>query len=104
MDTHTYIRTEVISRNQARALFKNDACVKRVFDGREEFIRRLWKGHVIDIISGWFFEGTYYLFSKQVNGHQGDGFSSMGGLGARMCIIKLAMADTYDWWHQLSGY
>ena len=28
---------------------KNNAGVKRVFDGREEFIRHLWKGHAMDI-------------------------------------------------------
>ena len=41
--------------------------------------------------------------SKQVNGCQGDGFSSVG---ARMGTLKLAMAWYLDWWHRfppLSG-
>ena len=35
------------------------------------------------------------LFSKQVNGCQGDGFLSVG---AQTGAIKLAMAGTQDWW------
>ena len=36
---------------------------------------------------------VYYLFSKRVDGRQGDGFSSMG---ARTGAIKLVMAGTQD--------
>ena len=39
----------------------------------------------------------YYLFSRQVNGCLGDGFSSVG---AWTVAIKLAMAGTQDWWRR----
>ena len=39
----------------------------------------------------------YYLFSKRVNGCQGDGFSSVG---SQTGAIKLAMAGTQDWWRR----
>ena len=42
---------------------------------------------------------VYYLFSKQVNWCQGDGFSSVG---ARTGVIKLAMTGTQDWWCRFS--
>ena len=37
-------------------------------------------------------EGTYYMFSKRVNGCQGGGFSSTG---PQTGAIKLAMAGIY---------
>ena len=41
----------------------------------------------------------YYLFSKQVNWCQGDGFSSVS---PRTGAIKLAIAGTQDWWCRFS--
>ena len=34
---------------ESRRIRKKQRACKNVFDGREEFIRRLWKGHVMDI-------------------------------------------------------
>ena len=45
-----------------------------------------------------------HLFSKRVNGCQGDGFSSVG---TRTGAIRFAMAGTQDWWGRfppLLGY
>ena len=34
---------------ESRSIRKNDVHIKMFFDGRGEFIRRLWKGYVMDI-------------------------------------------------------
>ena len=64
--------------------------IEKVFDGREEFWC-LWKDHVMASGEQFLIQLRYYLFSKQVNGCQGDGFLSVS---IRTGIIKLAMADT----------
>ena len=51
-----------------------------------------------------YIEGTSYMFSKQVNRCQGDGFTNVG---ARTSAIKIALAGTQDWWRRfppLLGY
>ena len=57
----------------------------------------MWKAGVMNIKRlqvnhSSYIEGTSYLFSKQVNRCQGDGFSSVG---AQTGDIKLAMAGSY---------
>ena len=65
---------------------------KNFFDDRKDFVWLLQKLDVTDVdelqVNN---SSRYYLTSKQVNGHQKDGFSSVG---ARTGAIKPAMADT----------
>ena len=84
--THAYIRTEVISINQARAGRRPArAWFKNVIDGRKSFIRCTQRtGENERLLT----QRRYYLFSKWVNWCQGDSFSSVG---ARLGSIKLAM-------------
>ena len=53
-------------RKYIEVLEKKPRARKNVFDGRGEFIRRLWKGHVMDINESqvndsWYIEGTICL-------------------------------------------
>ena len=74
---------------------KNDCCIK-FFDGRKDFVWLYQKSGVTNFDELWVnnsshTKGISYLSSKQVNGHQRDGFLSVG---TRMGAMKLAMAGT----------
>ena len=45
----TQAHEKVCDENESRRIRKKRRARKNVFDGRREFIRRLWKGHVMDI-------------------------------------------------------
>ena len=82
---------------------KRHAC-KNIIDGRRTFIIRTENScHGYQPASDrWLLiQWRYYLFSKWVDGHQGDGFSSVG---AQTGVLKLAMAGTQDWWRQFPPF
>ena len=75
---------------------KNNGCVKIFFDDMKNFVWLLLKLDITNVDelqdnNSSHTKGTVCLYSKRVNGHQGDGFSSVG---ARTDAIKLAMAGT----------
>ena len=77
---------------------------KNVFGRRKPFIRctqRTGENNLnkLSVNDSGHNEGSYRLFSKQVNWCQGDGLSSMG---ARTGAIKLTMVGTQDWWRRFS--
>ena len=74
---------------------KQHSC-KNVIDGRKHFIRCIQKTsendfNKLQVNNFGHNEGTGYLVSKQVNGCQGDGFSTVG---VQIGTIKLTMAGT----------
>ena len=95
---------KVCDENETR---KKRQAPKIFFDGRKEFIRRVWKARAMDIKrlqvkDFWYVNWRYYLFSKWVNRCQGDDFWAWAHervpLNSQWLVLRIGSAEFLHGW------